>query len=464
MRNRTFFATFFLFLITVNIGILLLATVMLRDTAESMRSRSRNDHYMIASSILNDFVAVSGREGAIDAPLDSLLYPYAYMAENRHGHIALFKDSVCLYTNLPESNPLTALPAADAGEQSTKIIKTDSRYHAFTTGTLPEAYSNYTLLLQTDVTEAFNAWSSRVNMMLLMGAVLSLVLAALLLLLLERLFRPLVQITTTSAKISAGDYNTRLPASGKDEIAKMAASFNHMAEKIQSQIAVLAADAEGKQRFIDDFAHELRTPLTAIYGYAEYMQRAVIAEDDRQVALENIMAESQRILAMAGQLMDLANYRSGDMEMESLDIHSLLQGVLRTLQGQIADKQLRVQLQCSLKTIRGNAGLLHSLFVNLLVNAIKASDKNGLINITAACMDGAHTVQIRDEGKGIPPEALSRITEPYFRVDKGRSRRDGGAGLGLALCQEIADRHLAVLRFASALGKGTTATVIFTTP
>lgn len=463
MRNRTFFATFLLFLVTVNIGIFALSIVTLRDTTESIRTRSSNDHYIIASSMLNDFAAMDNRESPIDASLDSLLYPYAYLTGNQQADITLFKDDECLYTTRSDLQLPDTLPRSDGSKQETTILRENGGYQSVTSGSLPEPYSMYTVLLQMDVSEAFRAWSRRKNMMLALGGALSLVLALLLLLLLERLFRPLVQITSTSARISSGEYGTRLPVYGRDEVAQMASSFNGMAATIQDQIGALATEAENKQRFIDDFAHELRTPLTAVYGYAEYMQKAAISEEDRQFALESIMAESRRILSMANQLMELANLRSCGLVMEKLGLQPLLEGVLRTLHGRIAEKKLHVTLQCSPVSVNGNEVLLHSLFVNLLENAIKASEDSGPIKIVAADTDGAPTVQIRDQGKGIPAEALDRITEPYFRVDKARSSREGGAGLGLAICREIANRHRVKLCFSSVLGKGTAVAVIFTT-
>lgn len=111
-----------------------------------------------------------------------------------------------------------------------------------------------------------------------------------LLILLNRIFRPLAQIAQTSRKIAAGAYGTKLPVTVKDKLSEMAQSFNHMAEEIQRQMTELIAAAERKQQFVDNFAHELQTPLTAIYGYAELLQKASLTEEDRLSALGYIMS------------------------------------------------------------------------------------------------------------------------------------------------------------------------------
>ncbi|MGR6109237.1 HAMP domain-containing protein, partial [Staphylococcus aureus] len=130
-------------------------------------------------------------------------------------------------------------------------------------------YDSYTMVYLYDATDAITAWKHMKNVLFFAGFILSCLLALGLMLLLNRIFKPLSQISQTSRNIAAGAYETRLPVSGRDELSEMAQSFNHMAYEIQRQMTELIDAADKKQQFIDNFAHELRTPLTAIYGYAE---------------------------------------------------------------------------------------------------------------------------------------------------------------------------------------------------
>ena len=109
--------------------------------------------------------------------------------------------------------------------------------------------------------------------------------------------------------IAEGDYHTRLRVRGKDEIAVMADHFNRMAQQVESHIKLLQETADQKQQFINDFAHELRTPLTAIYGYAEYLQRAPATEKERFECTRFILSECERLQNLAYQLLDLAALR-----------------------------------------------------------------------------------------------------------------------------------------------------------
>lgn len=109
------------------------------------------------------------------------------------------------------------------------------------------------------------------------------------------IFRPLRQISSASTKIAKGNYEIRLLVQGKDEIASVAHNFNLMARQVETQIQHLQEIAEQKQQFIDNFSHELRIPLTAIYGYAEYIQKAPISEEERYECTQFIMSECTRL-------------------------------------------------------------------------------------------------------------------------------------------------------------------------
>jgi signal transduction histidine kinase len=251
---------------------------------------------------------------------------------------------------------------------------------------------------------------------------------------------------------------------GRDELAELSASFNDMAVEIERQMDELTAAAENKQLFIDNFAHELKTPLTAIYGYAEYMQKTDISEDDKLFALSSVMSESSRIHTMALQMMELAGLRNDQVRIERLELSQLFAKVERTMAPAAEAKKIEMRFNRGVPELSGDAVLLESLLTNLIDNAVKASFEGGLISVSAFTEAGAPVITVTDNGKGIPAEALARLTQPYFRVEKHRHRRDGGAGLGLAICEQIAVKHGASLAFESAPGKGTTVKVTFTTP
>lgn len=464
MKQRTFLTTLALFLFFFNLGIFIVSVAMFRDTVNSAEERSLGEHYFIVSALVKDFSAVESRGTNLDSSLSSMLQPYSFLSGESKTGLALYKSDQLVYSNQNASVLKdNSLKPPENGNRLTTIRKADDRTYVIVLGKLPTPYNSYTLVYLYDMTEAIKSWSHLKNILFLAGFVLSVLLAFGLLLVLNRIFRPLKQISRTSKDIADGAYETRLPVSGHDELTEMARSFNHMADEIQRQMRELKDSADKKQQFVDNFAHELRTPLTAIYGYAEYMQKAVLSEDDRLLVLNYIMSESRRLQTVAFQLLELANLQNNPITCEELKVSSLFETVRQTLYGKLEGKDVQIEFSSEIETICGDSYLMESMLTNLIDNAIKACGKGGHIIVSAAKEAGRKTISVRDNGKGMTPEVLSQITEPFYRGEKSRNRNDGGAGLGLAICKQIASSHDAELSFSSRPGEGTTAKITFTT-
>ncbi|MGN6714248.1 sensor histidine kinase [Anaerocolumna jejuensis] len=464
MKQRTFLTTLALFLFFFNLGIFIVSVAMFRDTVNRAEDRSLGEHYFIASALIKDFQAVESRGTDIDGSLSSLLQPYRYLSGDNKAGLAFYKNNQLFYSS-KDATVLrnNTLEPPSNGNRLATIRKVGDRTYIIVSGKLPAPYESYTLVYLYDTTEAINSWGRLKNILFFAGFVLSVLLAFGLLLVLNRIFRPLKQISRTSKDIVDGAYETRLPVSGHDELTEMSQSFNHMAEEIQRQMTELKDAADKKQQFVDNFAHELRTPLTAIYGYAEYMQKAVLSEDDRLSALNYIMSESCRLQTVAFQLLELANLQNNQINCEELKVSSLFEIVRQTLNGKLAGKDVQIVFSSEIETIHGDSCLMESMLINLIDNAIKACGKSGHIIVSAVTEAERKTISVKDNGKGMTPEILSQITEPFYRGEKSRNRSDGGAGLGLALCKQIASSHDAELSFSSRPGEGTTAKITFTT-
>lgn len=463
MKYRTFLTTFLLFLFFFNLGILIITYVMFKDTLRQAEERSLAEHYMITSAIVKDFYAIESRGSDIEESVDSLFQPYRYFSSNTESSLVLYKEEQQVYSTSKETLLSKSLKPPKDGNRLVSFQETDNRTYVIVSGKLPSPYDFYTLVYLFDTTDTITSWAKMKNTLFLVGLTLVTLLAFGLLLLLNRIFKPLSQITQTSREIAAGAYETRLSVSGNDELAKMSQSFNYMAEEIHRQMKELITAAEKKQQFIDNFAHELHTPLTAIYGYAEYLQKAALTDDDRLSAISYIMSESKRVQTLSNQLLDLANLKNDQIVWEEQNVNELFQSVKQTLHSKIRKKKIKTDFYSEIDGIKGDASLLKSLFVNLMDNAIKACEMDGHVMIRAVLEDGKKIVCIQDNGKGMSPEITEYITEPFYRVEKSRSRKDGGTGLGLSICKQIVLRHNADLEFISHPGKGMIAKVIFTT-
>ncbi len=290
------------------------------------------------------------------------------------------------------------------------------------------------------------------------AAGVSLLLAALLLPLLKRLTVPLERLEETTKRIADGELSVRADESGKDEFASLAKSFNTMVDRVNDQLDELKIEAETKQRLVDDMAHEMRTPLTAIRGYAEYLERAAVTEEERHEALSYIISESDRLKKISEKILDSAFIRENEIKKEPVELDKLLADSARTLERKAAGKGVELRLETEPCTVSGDGVLLSMLFTNLIENALNACREGGAVRIGCA----GSSAFVSDTGRGMTKEQLAHITEPFYRTDKSRSRADGGAGLGLALCQRIIEAHGAEWRFESEPGNGTKVTVDFT--
>lgn len=285
--------------------------------------------------------------------------------------------------------------------------------------------------------------------------VASVLLALLLYFTLRRLYSPLDKLRSVTRSISEGDLSARADQSGSDEFSALAKDFNRMADKVAEQMQELTATATQKQRMLDDLAHEMRTPLTGIHGYAEYICGANVPEEERVEAAQYIMQESMRLSSISEILLDTAFIREKRIEKTELSAARLLSDTKKRHSLSADGRGVVLTCEGDDTTLWGDRLLLELLLSNLTENAIKACPDGGRVTLSVS-REGKHTVlSVADNGIGMTEEQLTHVTEPFYRVDRARSRREGGTGLGLALCATIAQAHGAELTFTSVPGKGT---------
>ena len=274
---------------------------------------------------------------------------------------------------------------------------------------------------------------------------------------LSRALRPLQALSTGARNIAAGAYQQRVPEGRTDEIGELGRDFNRMAQAVEEHIRQVEASEEKKTLFMGSLTHELKTPLTAISGYAQTLRSAKLGEQDREMALAYIWQESKRLDRLAKKMLRLLELeRETALDVERLPIRQLLEEACRVCLPAAGEKGVRIVQEDCPGEVEGDRDLLVDVFVNLVDNAVKASKPGGVVRLYAA----GGSIVVEDQGQGIPPEELARLTEPFYMVDKSRSRKSGGAGLGLALVAVILRRHGMALRMESEEGKGTKATVV----
>jgi len=218
--------------------------------------------------------------------------------------------------------------------------------------------------------------------------------------------------------------------------------------------------------FVANASHELRTPLAAILGFAETLGGEAGAEEaTRTRFLGVIMKEAQRMQTLVDDLISLSRIEADKHRVpdDAIDLRALVGEVTRVVQDQPAsrDRALEIDASGELPAVAGDRAQLSQLLHNIIGNAIKYGRAGSPVRVSLAPADaGMIRLSVADEGDGIDPKHLHRLTERFYRVDSGRSRAMGGTGLGLSIVKHIVERHRGRLDIASVPGSGTTVTVI----
>ena len=270
--------------------------------------------------------------------------------------------------------------------------------------------------------------------------------------------QPLSRISRTARQLSAGHYEKRVNVRSNDELGQVARDFNAMADALEAKISELDSALERQKEFTASFAHELKTPLTSVIGYADTLRSRALPPERQFEAADYIVSEGKRLQSMSFALLDLFSLEREAPRFRNASVTQLMADVSRSCAWVLREKQLRLEVRAEEAQVSMVPELMQTLLYNLIDNARKASAPGSVIRLTGAVTDMGYSFSVRDFGRGIPAEELSRITEPFYMVDKSRARAEGGAGLGLALSNRIARLHGAQLRFYSEVGKGTEVT------
>ena len=224
-----------------------------------------------------------------------------------------------------------------------------------------------------------------------------------------------------------------------------------------------------QKKFISSVSHELRTPLTTIIGYTDMLtRRQVVDPEILNRSLSTINREGHRLLRLVDDLLNVNQFDKieFDVKKANLDLHALLIDVVDQMQIKSSQNDIEINYKSdeNLPEILGDYDRLQQLFINVLHNAIKYSDKGDIIDVVSTREDGNTVVSIRDYGVGISDVEKDRIFNAFYRVDEDRARSEGegGAGLGLYLVKQIVEKHNGTIRVDSQVGEGTN--VIVTLP
>lgn len=266
--------------------------------------------------------------------------------------------------------------------------------------------------------------------------------------------RPILSMIQTMSEIQeSGKYKQiPLPKQSKDELYEMARTFNLMIERLEQNY-------EKQELFVMNASHELKTPLTIIESYSDLLKRRGMKQPDLfEESVEAIHSEAIRMRELTQQLLMLAKTDTKwTIDWKDLALGNLAEEVTRHF---TSGFECNIQLQLERNpVVAADEPKLKQLLYVFIENACKYSE--GDVDVTVSEVNGQPIILVKDNGIGIPAEDLDKIFERFYRVDKARTRKTGGFGLGLAIAKELADAMKIELKVESEEGKGTTIKMIF---
>jgi len=269
------------------------------------------------------------------------------------------------------------------------------------------------------------------------------------------LVKPITTMTKATEELAKGNLQFRVDSNRKDEIGKLANSFNRMAGELEK--------VENMRRdFVANVSHELQSPLTSIRGLVIAMKDGLVNKQEEKNYLSIIEDDTLRLSNLSQQLLHLASLESGKYpyHLTEYRLDRQLRNAIVSLQPMWEDKHLDLALELSSMTIQADEELLYQLWINLLSNAIKYNVEHGKLSV--ACSETVEDVQVKisDSGIGISQEDLPYIFERFYKADKSHQKDGKSYGIGLAIAKRILEIHHGEIRIDSTIGIGTEVCVI----
>ncbi len=462
--HKVFFSTLLIIALICGLGNAVLVDSMFRSAMDREEQIALGENKMLQFSFVtavSNAVATADLYGLIDPMSDSAIRRIGWTVENSSGVCIRISDAEGNRLYVSKAFKTTRDLAAEVAEGGRAWICFAENGSHYIQVACPVRVGERVFYLESLRNVDGTIQEHQRNLALCRALTLSLMaLSAVLMLLLSKyLTRPLQRLSAVSRRIAGGEYQLRCAVVSHDEIGALTEDFNAMADSVETKICELEDASRRQEDFVASFAHELKTPLTSIIGYSDMLRSQVLPPEQQFKAAEYIYAQGKRLESLSHKLLEIIVYRRETISPAPIQAKPWLEKIAATLEPSLQERGLHLDLSVDEGVLWGESDLLESLVFNLCDNARKASPEGAVVELRGCREEAGYCISVRDHGSGIPPEALLRITEPFYMVDKSRSRTQNGAGLGLALCAAVAEVHGTSLHFDSALGRGTTVSI-----
>lgn len=366
----------------------------------------------------------------------------------------------CMYSNVPFAFGGVRLDLEQAMNGNTfSLIKkiNEEEVVQYVTGPFSGSLHDYILVLVRDLSALQHIRNRQANLIALVGCIAAVLASVVMLVMVRLTTRSIQHLRTMTSRIAHGDYGKTIPITSNDEMGELASDFNLMSLAIADHMEELKEEADGKEHFIRNLTHEFKTPLTSIIGFADLMRRMKLTEDQVMEFADHIYNQGTHLKEISSRLMEWIFLKNNTIQLHTDNLTALCRLIVTEEQPIFDQKGVLLVYKLHEAYVPMDKTLLRTMITNLMDNALKAvEEETGVVQLeTGTTKQGEVFLCVSDNGKGIPKDKLKYVMEPFFMVDKARTRASHGAGLGLSLCQEIARLHHARITIDSKEGTGT---------
>ena len=377
--------------------------------------------------------------------------------------------------NRGEFNWLRKVKSNHGNEEIARSISTDKgRYYIQQSSLFYVAGQRYQLETFHDISGLFRMRNRQTRALILVMMVAGSAGSVIILAGTRKLTKPISMLSKKTASVANGQLSERMDYSSGDEVGELVTNFNFMAKNLEKNFREIEDAARRQEQFVGNFTHEIKTPLTTMIGHADLLRSKVMTEEQIFASASFIFSEGKRLESLSRKLLMLAFESDEELELKPVDMKLFLAQLCLPLSADERYKKIRFELEIEKMIVPIDRDLMQTVVLNLIDNARKSFniknrdaesiEENSSVKINQIIVRGykrgsQFMICIEDNGMGIAEGDLCHIKEPFYMVDRSRSRELGGSGLGLALCNKIVEKHHGEITFKSKLGMGTQVSV-----
>lgn len=446
------------------LGFILVATFTSQRLIHSLERREAEDLYRVSKLIANTYVTNYYNHSLTLEELHTQLYALdSYLSAQIW---IVNTDGTVLVNSRDSEYTKTVIQDLDIRDFGNQYYRIGNFYGYFTQDHL-SVFSQITghyhvsgyVLIHKPISEITSRHSELLNIFYHTLLLLFLIALLLLAVFTITIYLPIRQILNAANAFAEGDFHHPIHISGNDEIGYLAASFQYMANELNTL-------EDDQRKFVSNVSHDFRSPLTSIKGYVEAMLDGTIPPEMQEKYLNIILFETERLTKLTQSILELNQYgaHGAMLDRADFDINQTVKMTVLSFEGICKEKRISFHLFLTGQQLFVNADMtkIQRVIYNLVDNAIKFSHHDSLITIETTVINEKVFISVKDSGIGIPKESLNKIWERFYKTDLSRGKDKRGTGLGLSIVKEIIQAHDENINVISTEGVGTE--FIFTLP